>query len=42
MDPVMRRGDTGEDRMTLSPITKRRIATFKANRRGYYSATMSL
>lgn len=28
--------------MTLSPITKRRIATFKANRRGYISAIILL
>jgi microcin C transport system permease protein len=28
--------------MTLSPITRRRIATFKANRRGYYSAIILL
>lgn len=28
--------------MTLSPITKRRIATFKANRRGYISAIVLL
>lgn len=28
--------------MTLSPITSRRIATFKANRRGYYSAIILL
>jgi microcin C transport system permease protein len=28
--------------MTLSPITRRRIQTFKANRRGYYSAIILL
>lgn len=28
--------------MTLSPITRRRITTFKANRRGYYSAIILL
>lgn len=36
------RGDSVGAHMTLSPITRRRIATFKANRRGYISAIILL